>query len=222
MGFEFNDSTVNKLVESFSCESILDLYQKFGEGKLDPLKIKKALQIPEIQAITPLKEESVPDQISEVFTGKQDYITIDKNINSIHYQFAKCCNPIPGDKIFAFVSISQGIKIHKTNCSNAHEMVRRYPYRILEARWKELNEEAHSFTVNLNISGAYSEGVINKLSQFLSNELKVNIRSSKVHTHQNLTYIWEIGIHVTGKIHYDDIRMRLLKLKDVTNVKRVG
>ena len=222
LGQEFNDSTVNKMVEFFACENILDLYQKFGEGKLDPLKIKKSLQETELQAVTTLKEESIPGQISEVFTGKQDYITIDKNITSIHYQFAKCCSPIPGDKIFAFVSITQGIKIHKTNCSNAHEMVTRYPYRILEARWKDLSEDTRSFTANLSISGLYSEGVINKLSQFVNNELKVNIRSSKVHIHDDQTYSWEIGIHVTGKIHLDDIRGRLLKLKEVTNVKRIG
>jgi GTP diphosphokinase / guanosine-3',5'-bis(diphosphate) 3'-diphosphatase len=222
LGYDFNDSTVNKLVEYFSCDSILDLYQRFGEGKLDPLKIKKSLQEPEKQAITPAKEESIPEQISEVFTGKQDYITIDKNIQSIHYQFAKCCSPIPGDKIFAFVSITQGIRIHKTNCSNAHEMVTRYPYRILEARWREMPEESRSFTANLSVSGPFSDGVINKLSQFLTNEIKVNIRSSRVHTHNDHTYTWEIGIHVNGKIHLDDITSRLLKLKEVTNVKRVG
>ena len=222
LGYEFNDSIVNKMVGYFSCENFLDLYQRFGEGKLDPLKIKKSLQEPEPQATLPAKEESIPGQISGVYTGKQDYITIDKNIHSLHYQFAKCCSPIPGDKIFAFVSITQGIKIHKTNCSNAHEMITRYPYRILEARWKEFQEDTRSFTANLSISGLYSDGVINKLSQFLTNELKVNVRSSQVHTHNDNTYTWEIGIHVTGKIHLDDIRSRLLKLKEVTNVKRVG
>jgi guanosine-3',5'-bis(diphosphate) 3'-pyrophosphohydrolase len=221
LGFEFNDITVNKMVDYFGCESILDLYQKFGEGKLDSLKIKKSLQEPEIQPAAPPKEETLPEQISGMHTGKQDYITIDKNLNSVHYQFARCCNPIPGDNIFAFVSVTQGIKIHKTNCSNAHEMVTRYPYRILEARWKELQEDAKSFTANLSISGIFSDGVINRLSSFLTNDLKVSIRSSKVHTHSDNSYTWEIGIHVNGKIHLDDIRSRLLKLKEITNVKRI-
>lgn len=224
LGFEFTDVTVNKLVDHFGCENILDLYQKFGEGKLDPLKIKKAFQepIPDPSTTTAAKEESLAEQISSVHTGKQDFITIDKNINAIHYQFAKCCNPIPGDKIFAFVSITQGIKVHKTNCNNAREMVTRYPYRILEARWKEMQEEAKSFTANLGIHGNYSDGVINRLSQFLTNDLKITIRSSKVTTHSDNTYTWEIGVLVTGKIFLDDICNRLLKLKEVTNVKRLG
>jgi (p)ppGpp synthase/HD superfamily hydrolase len=99
-------------------------------------------------------------------------------------------------------------------------MVTRYPYRILEARWKDLVEENRSFTANLSISGDFSDGVINKLSQFITNELKVSIRSSRVQTHNDHTYTWDIGIHVTGKIHLDDIRGRLLKLKEITNVKR--
>jgi len=71
-------------------------------------------------------------------TGKQDFIIIDKHLNSVHYHFAGCCKPVPGDTIFAFVSVTKGIKIHKTNCSNARQLITRYPYRILEARWKDI------------------------------------------------------------------------------------
>jgi GTP pyrophosphokinase len=65
-------------------------------------------------------------------------VIIDPKIKSLHYQFAKCCGPVPGDTIYAFVSVTQGIKIHKTTCPNAREMITRYPYRVLEARWKPL------------------------------------------------------------------------------------
>lgn len=142
LGQEFSDPLINKLVEYFECESPLDLYQKFGEGRLDPLKIKKALLYiaePPEQTIT--KEENFSDRFSGVMTGKEDYIFIDKNIRSVHYEFAGCCNPLPGDKIFAFVSVTQGIRVHKTNCPNAHELVTRYPYRILEARWRSEQKE---------------------------------------------------------------------------------
>lgn len=136
MGIEFSDTVVNQLVNYFSCTNFLELYQRFGEGKLDPLKIKKALTEKAPDA-APAKEESFPERVSEVLTGKQDYIIIDKHLNSVHYQFAGCCKPVPGDTIFAFVSVTKGIKIHKTNCSNARQLITRYPYRILEARWKE-------------------------------------------------------------------------------------
>lgn len=137
-GYEFTDPVINKLVVYFNCENILELYQRFGEGKADPLKIKKALQEPlqEPVPMVPPKEETFPETVSNVMAGKDDYVIIDPKIKSLHYQFARCCHPSPGDPIFAFVSITQGIKIHKTTCSNAHQLVTRYPYRILEARWK--------------------------------------------------------------------------------------
>jgi len=137
MGIEFSDTVVNKLVDFFSCASFLELYQRFGEGKLDPLKIKKALTEKAPDTV-PAKEESFPERVSEVLTGKQDFIIIDKHLNSVHYHFAGCCKPVPGDTIFAFVSVTKGIKIHKTNCSNARQLITRYPYRILEARWKDI------------------------------------------------------------------------------------
>jgi len=137
LGFEFVDVQINKLVVYFGCESILDLYQRFGEGKADLSKIKKALLVPDPGVVpVPAREETFPERISGVMAGKEDYVIIDPQIKSLHYEFAKCCKPAPGSPIFAFVSILQGIKIHRTTCPNARQMVTHYPYRILEARWK--------------------------------------------------------------------------------------
>ena len=152
--------------------------------------------------------------------GKQDYIVIDSRLNSVQYTFARCCNPIPGDKIFAFVSVTQGIKVHKTNCSNAHQLVTRYPYRILEARWKNLEAEK-DFTANLVVSGEYRENIVNKLTQFLTNDLDIKIRSSKLQMHPGNNYTWEVGVLVSGKMNLSEIMKRLMKMKSVTNVRKV-
>lgn len=139
LGYEFADPLVNKLAAWFGCDSILELYQRFGEGKADPGKIKKALLQPEPGiAPAPVKEETFPERVSEMMAGKEDFVVIDPKIKSLHYQFARCCSPVAGNSIFAFVSVSQGIKIHKTTCTNAHQLITRYPYRVLEARWKEI------------------------------------------------------------------------------------
>ena len=140
LGYDFADPILlDKLVRYFSCENILELYQRFGEGKADLSKIKKALLEPDPGTVSlPVKEETFPERISGVMAGKEDFVVIDPKITSLHYQFARCCNPVPGSAIFAFVSVSQGIKIHKTTCTNAHQLVTRYPYRVLEARWKEM------------------------------------------------------------------------------------
>ena len=139
LGLEFTDPLVNKLAAYFGCDSILELYQRFGEGKADQSKIKKALAEPDPGApAAVVKEETFPERVSEVMTGREDFVIIDPKIKSLHYQFARCCDPMPGNSIFAFVSVTQGIKIHKIACSNARQMITRYPYRVMEARWKEL------------------------------------------------------------------------------------
>jgi GTP pyrophosphokinase len=142
LGYDFTDLLINKLAAWFGCESILELYQRFGEGKADLSKIKKALLEPD-PGVPPLpvKEETFPERVSEVMTGKEDFVIIDPAIKSLHYQFARCCEPAPGNSIFAFVSVTQGIKIHKTSCSNARQMITRYPYRVLEARWKAMGTQ---------------------------------------------------------------------------------
>ena len=219
LGMEFTDLVINKLVDAFGCENYLDLYQRFGEGKLDPLKIKKVLAEPEIkvQSSAVPKEESFPERISEVMSGKKDFIIIDRKIDSIHYEFAKCCNPIQGDNIFAFVSVTQGIRIHKTTCPNAHDLISRYPYRILEARWKAVDTEKN-FTANLVVTGKFSKDIVTRLTQVLTNEMKVSVRSTRVKTHPNGTYTCEIGILINSTVRLDDVIKKLLKLKEVESV----
>ena len=223
LGFEFTDIVITRLIRYFECENNLDLYQKFGEGKLDPLKIKKALAETEQenQPVHPGKETIIPEKLPDLPSEKQDYIFIEERLNSVQYQFSKCCNPIPGDKIFAFVSVTQGIKIHKTNCSNAHQLVTRYPYRIHEARWKIMEQEK-AFTANLSVTGDYQENLVNRLTQFLTNELKTSVRSARLEMLPGNSYRWEVGILVSGKMDLDEIIRRLLKMKEVTDVKKIA
>lgn len=152
LGYEFTDVIIKKLAEYFGCgENILELYQLFGEGKGDLLKVKKALEEPVSLVATELvtHRDTFPENVSGIMAGRDDFVVIDPSIRSLHYQFAKCCQPMPGDPIYAFVSVTQGIKIHKTTCSNAREMITRYPYRVLEARWKhEITKAAPSGTAS--------------------------------------------------------------------------
>lgn len=137
LGFEFTDIMIKRMAEFFGCgENILELYQLFGEGRGDLLKVKKALAEPVVSSQAPAREAGFADHLSGMMAGREDFVVIDPSIKSLHYQFARCCNPAPGDPIYAFVSVTQGIKIHKTSCSNAKSMITRYPYRVLEARWK--------------------------------------------------------------------------------------
>jgi len=223
LGLEFTDLVINRLVDYFGCENYLDLYQRFGEGKLDPLKIKKALAETEtkVHSGTAPREESFPESISEVISGKKDFIIIDKKIDSIHYEFAQCCGPIPGDNIFAFVSVTQGIRVHKTTCPNAHDLISRYPYRIIEARWKAVDTEK-SFTANLIVTGKFSSDIVTRLTQLLTDEMKVSVRSTRVTSLPGDAYTCEIGILVNSTVRLDEVVKRLKKLKEVDSVSRAS
>ena len=220
LDFEFDHAVVDKLIEYFKCDNYLELYQLFGEGKLDPMKIKKALTEEE-KPITEIKEETFPERVSDVWAGKQDYLIIDNSVDMVHYQFARCCNPILGDKIFAFVSVSQGIRIHKTNCRNARDLITRYPYRVLEAQWKK-NDGTGIFTAHLKISGRYSNDILNKLTHFLTYELKINIRSVKIDQIDKNNFKGELDIQVNSRSHLEKIIIRMLKMPEIQTVEQVN
>ena len=108
-------------------------------------RLKKVLKIGSaketvsgIHAVSSPKESHFPESISNIKAGKEDFVIIDPTVKSLHYQFARCCDPAPGNSIFAFVSVTLGIKIHRTTFANTHQLIKRYPYRVLEARWKEM------------------------------------------------------------------------------------
>jgi len=130
--------------------------QKPHKGRLEIIqrtwnltRLKKALKmesaketISGINTVSSPEESHFPESISRIKAGKEDFVMIDSTIKPLHYQFAKCCDPTPGNSIFAFVSVTQGIKIHRTSCANTHQLIKKYPYRIIEARWKE-NEKGY-------------------------------------------------------------------------------
>jgi GTP pyrophosphokinase len=107
-------------------------------------RVKQALNLGVVKEAGPEKtisgtshDSSFPESISKIKAGKEGFVVIDSTIKSLHYQLARCCNPTPGNSIYAFVSVTQGIKIHRTSCANTHQLLSHYPYRILEARWKD-------------------------------------------------------------------------------------
>ena len=132
----YGDTIIQRLINHYNFKTAQDLYYSIESGKLELLEIKDIL----------LKEESTggvipPGTISEKETRElfesqfSDFLSIEDKVEGLDYKLSKCCNPVPGDSIFGFVTISEGIKIHRTACPNAHNMLARYPYRVISARW---------------------------------------------------------------------------------------
>jgi GTP pyrophosphokinase len=135
----------------------------------------------------------------------------------IDYQFAKCCNPISGDDVFGFVTVNEGIKIHRTNCPNAAALLSNYGYRIIKARWTSSKD--NSFLASLKIIGADRMGLINDVSRLISSELKVNMRSMSINTEGGI-FEGEIQLYVNDTSHLEHLIRNLEAVQGVFSVSR--
>ena len=113
-------------------------------------------------------KESVDSQVS-------DYLIIEDRVEGLDYRLSKCCNPVFGDSVFGFVTISEGIKIHRTSCPNAHNMMARYPYRVIAARWSK-SKSSPSFVAAIKITGIEDTGMVNKIADVIADQ-KAVVRS---------------------------------------------
>jgi len=148
---------------------------------------------------------------------KQEILLIGEDMDIVEYRFAKCCNPIPGDDVFGFVTVSEGIKIHRTSCLNAPELLSKHGQRVVKAKWASKHES--SFLAGLGIIGTDRVGLINDVTKIISNELKVNMRSITVDTDTGI-FEGNIQLYVNDTRHLDLLIHKLMKVNGVVKVSR--
>ena len=148
-----------------------------------------------------------------------DALIIDESINNIVYKLAKCCNPIKGDDIFGFVTINTGITIHRTDCPNAKRMREQYPYRIMEAKWRESAQGA--FRVTIAITAQDSSGLVNKITEVVSHDMKLNIRTINISSRGDGTGAGTISVEVPSVGVVDTLIHAILRIKGVQRAYRV-
>jgi GTP pyrophosphokinase len=220
---EFNDININLLADYFKLKSALDFYQAIGSGKLDIHKIKKAFtEITEktVDEKSILEEEPEIKTVKAGYASKQDYLIIENNLQTIDFQLAKCCNPIPGDDVFGFITVSKGTRIHKKTCPNAPDMFKRYAYRIVEARWND-NIESGKFSIQLHINGKDRMGIINSITEIISVEFKLNLRALTIHPRKDDLFEGVIVTEVQDSKQLNDLINRLKTVEDLYEVKRI-
>ncbi len=172
----YGDMIIQKLLNFYSLKTAQDLYYLIAIEKIELLHIKEILLRDESSETaapaiaTPEKEpkEYIDSQVS-------DYLIIENRVEGLDYKLARCCNPVFGDTVFGFVTISEGIKIHRTSCPNAHNMMARYPYRVIAARWSA-SKSSPSFIAAIKISGIEDIGIVNKIADVIA-EHKATIRN---------------------------------------------
>jgi GTP pyrophosphokinase len=150
--------------------------------------------------------------------GSSDLLVIGENLDKIDYKLSPCCNPIPGDDVFGFITINEGIKIHRTNCPNAIQLMSNYAYRIVKAKWTGQKEIA--FLAGIKINGVDEVGVVNAITKVISSELKVNMRSISIDTTDGL-FEGTIMLFVHNTEHLKKLMHKLKQVKGILSVARI-
>ncbi|MFY0607476.1 MAG: bifunctional (p)ppGpp synthetase/guanosine-3',5'-bis(diphosphate) 3'-pyrophosphohydrolase [Cyclobacteriaceae bacterium] len=215
----FSQEALVQLTSYFEVKTPTELFYLIGKGKIDHNLIKKFQENSE----TKNKFRRVSDpkgmqsQIKKVRENDLDLLLIGEDMDVIDYKFAKCCNPIPGDDVFGFVTVNDGIKIHRTTCPNAAELLSNYGYRVVKAKWTSSQDD--SFLATLKIIGTDRLGLINDVSSVISGELKVNMRSIKITTEGGI-FEGEIELYVSDTKHIDHLTDKLVEVAGVVSVRR--
>lgn len=168
------------------------------------------------------KNEPTLEQVIKEARGKKagdDALVIGDNLTKIEYKLSPCCNPIPGDDVFGFITIGEGIKIHRVNCPNALSMMSNYAYRIVKARWT--GQEQISFLAGIKVSGIDEVGLVNNVTKIISNELSVNMRSLNFDTHDGI-FEGMIMLFVHDAQHLTELMKKLKKVNGVLSVSRIN
>ncbi|MDP4188544.1 MAG: DUF5913 domain-containing protein, partial [Bacteroidota bacterium] len=218
-----NDQNVTKILKNYKLKTAVDLYHSIATGKIDVSEIKELILESAAESIkktekieTPVLEKIVKPQLP----SSEDFLLIDDKTDKLDYQLSKCCNPIFGDPIFGFVTINEGIKIHRTSCPNAREMIAKYGYRVVNARWARTEGDNAFFQATIKVTGIDDVGIVSNISDVISKDLKVNMRSISVDTNDGVFEgVIKVFIHNTN--HLQTLIRKLAKVKGVLKVSRL-
>ncbi|EHQ29863.1 RelA/SpoT family protein [Mucilaginibacter paludis] len=216
----YNSDNIYKLSYFFKLQSTQDLFVNVAKGLIDMKDLKEFVaseKIIEIKSPEKIETDQVQNMLRSIKAKDSDILLIGEDMQRIDYKLSNCCNPIPGDDVFGFITVSEGIKIHRTNCPNATKLMSNYGYRIVKARWT--NQQELAFLTGLRITGIDDVGLINKLTTVISNDFKVNIRSITVDS-DNGIFEGSIMVYVNDTNHLDNLIKKLNAVKGITSVTR--
>lgn len=218
---ELNDEVIRKILKRYDFKLALDFYCELAEGKINPLEVKSLFtEKAEEETSRTKMEELLPLKNIEqlTFEGGDDYLIIDNDLKNVIYHLAKCCNPVFGDSVFGFVTIRDGIKIHRAGCPNAPQMKERFPYRIIKAKWKETANPG-AFVTTLHISGVDEAGIVSDLSHIIAKDAGAKLRSININTNRG-KFEGVLKLSVYNTDHLEFLIQKMKKVKGVLSVTR--
>ena len=218
-----DEKTVNQLVNYFKLKTSLDLFYRVGAGIIDNQMLKDFAASRNNAFMSffknRIRKPSNPEEVNkEELTVKYDQLVFGKQEEKLDYKMAKCCNPIPGDEVFGFITINEGIKVHKKHCPNAIQMQSNYNYRIIQAKWIDSSQQ--EFKATLMISGIDTIGLVNNVTKVISNNLHINMKS--VHFDSNDgTFTGKIVVVVKNKAILENLVKNIKKINGIDKVTRL-
>jgi len=214
---------MEQMRDYFKAQTHFDLYYRVGGGFIGTADLKKFIENRPTSPIKSRPNSQVVDgkafeqEITKIKEGHQDSLLIGEDMDVVDYKLAKCCTPIPGDDVFGFVTVNEGIKIHRTNCPNAPELLSHHGNRVVKAKWTSQHEVA--FLTGLKIKGTDRVGLINDVTKIISDELKVNMSSMSIHTDSGI-FDGEIMLYVNDTRHLEQLIGKLNSVEGVVKVSR--
>ena len=214
------------LIKTMGFKETSYFYRQIGDGKLDSNEVidqyvavrdhlQNAAKEHEIVSAEHFAYESPNEELAH---SDDDVLTIDQNLKCIDYQLAPCCHPIYGDRIFGFVTAGGGIKIHRTDCPNAAEMRRRFGYRIVKARWSGKGQSKYAIT--LRVIGNDDFGVVSNLTNVISKDEKIVMRSINIDSHDGL-FSGNLVVQLEDTTRLQSLIKKLKAVKGVRDVSRI-
>ncbi|MCB0809591.1 MAG: bifunctional (p)ppGpp synthetase/guanosine-3',5'-bis(diphosphate) 3'-pyrophosphohydrolase [Flavobacteriales bacterium] len=221
-GAKADDQNIQALLDHFRANSVTDLHYQVARGRYDLEALEKPslrggrIVLPKRKASS--EDRSLEEVVREIRGGDQSALLIGDDLQKIDYKLSPCCNPIPGDDVFGFITINDGIKIHRVNCPNAVQLMSNFAYRIVKARWK--GKDTVEFLAGIKFSGIDDVGLVNKITSIISHEHNVNMRAISFESHDGI-FEGKVMAFVHDTDHLDALMDKLRRVNGVRSVERV-
>ncbi|SKB40175.1 GTP pyrophosphokinase [Salegentibacter holothuriorum] len=219
----FNEKVINELVVHFNLKTSLDLFYRVGIGKIDNQKLKEFSSSRSNALVSYIKRKITKPVIAEdlnkdEITSKYDQLVFGRDEDeTLAYKLANCCNPIPGDQVFGFVTVNDGIKVHKKNCPNALQLQSNYAYRIIPAKWIDSSQQ--DFKAIVNLTGIDNLGLVSEVTKEISSNLNVNMQKVSFESVDGV-FSGQITLKVKNNAILTKIINRLKKINGIDKVSR--
>lgn len=220
-----NEKSTNELVNYFNLKTSLDLFYRVGIGSIDSKMLKEFSSSRSNALVSFIKNKitrkpsiSKEDLDKDEITAKYDMLVFGKEEEKLNYKLSNCCNPIPGDAVFGFLTINEGIKVHKKNCPNALSLQSNYAYRIMSAKWIDSSQQ--EFTAIIKLNGIDNLGLVNEITKVISSNMHVNMKNISFDTDGGV-FNGKITVVVKNNNLVKKLMDRLKKINGIEKVSRV-